>query len=393
MYFDSIRLTIFICIHSSRESIIHIILRHPCFFYAISAIWQPACFGMTIGICGDDNTFTNACVSSRRRRGQAGNRKLCASERATRQLICFDDTDFALFLLIVEGYTCCLAYGYRYILRAGSCKAISFRRADFTNSVASGLHIAEGCRSVSAGSNRLQNRTSAQQFKYRPRKSCTGVRILLCNGNRAMRHFKRNGCGGKRVRFALLRNDDLLDAFIRYTHKEIGFFIRGSHGLDRHGEAGSSSRNRDRISAVQVVIRAILTAAISGHAANRTAHAHLARIRSHSDSTYTHAIGVGNRFIGHIDGTGTFSICNGIGRKPACIFQIFSRSTICTAVEIVQIPIGANIFLAFQFTDHLANRKLTGCTAPVFVFGIVAIDHHERVRVTNDPRNSMHGAV
>ena len=208
-----------------------------------------------------------------------------------------------------------------------------------------------------------------------------------------MRHFKRNGCGGKRVRFALLRNDDLLDAFIRYAHKEIGFFIRGCHGLNRHGEAGSSSRNRDRISAVQVVIRAILTAAVSGHAANRTAHTHLARICSHSDGSDAHAIGVGYRLVGYVDGTGTFSICNGIGRKPACIFQIFSRSTICTAVEIVQIPIGANIFLTFQFTDHLTNRKLTGCTAPVFIFGIVAIDHHERVRVTNDPRDSMHGAV
>ncbi len=210
---------------------------------------------------------------------------------------------------------------------------------------------------------------------------------------RRSRALKRDYFCVQRIRNAVLRNEELLNGFIRYTNEEVGFFLRRRYGFCNDGQAGARRGGGNGIAAVEIVVATVLASRIARDIAHRLGNAQQIRICVQRDSACHRVAVVGGGFVGHRDiarhiRTGDASLC-----QPARVFQIFRWGLIFRHIEIIHIPIVADILRPFQLADHLTDGKLACNARPNIVVLIPTIQHHERIGMAQYPCDGMQGAI
>ena len=148
----------------------------------------------------------------------------------------------------------------------------------------------------------------------------------------------------------------------------------------------------DGVAALHVVVAAVGSAAVSGDRAGRLGNADQIRVRGQLDRTDIAAAGNAQALIGSRDVAGNAGAGNAVCSQPSGILEIHRGSAAGKRIEVIHIPVAADILRAFQLFDDLAHGKLTRSAAPHFVIGITAVECHERIGMPQHPAQRVHGA-
>ena len=320
--------------------------------HAILPIIQPVCFGIAVCVGGQhDGRFRSI---------HAHDSELRASQRRFRQAVRLGDTDFPPNPFIRERCARRSACRDGHALTVRHSNKIACRRADFPHRVISRRKVLKARRSVLARGLRCHDRAgSVRQLERRTRQRRAVCFIRFVYDERAVGHIEADFRGFERVGRSPLRDDDLLDILIWHGDQKIGFLIFRRNRFRGKRKTASCLGNGNGIAAVQIDVGAVLTARVAGNRSNRTADADTRRVCGQRRRAVAYAVGNGHRHIRHRDFARHLCIGQGICCQPARIFEIFLRRLSRRAVELVHVPVIADVLRTFQLLDYFPDCKLS----------------------------------
>ena len=195
------------------------------------------------------------------------------------------------------------------------------------------------------------------------------------------------------IRRTIDRDQHLLNLGVRNADHKTGFLGIGIDGFGIQGEAVDGGGNYHRVPAVQVVIAAVAAQRIARQTAHGTGNTDHVRVGRERDTAVVFSICGKHEFVGFRDISGDASTGNAVVGQPLGIFQVFRRGLIAASIEAVQIPIIPDILSAFQLFDHFSDGKLSRDTRPGIIVGVIPIQHHEGIGMTQHPGNGMEGGL
>ena len=273
----------------------------------------------------------------------------------------------------------------------GRCRQrIALRRAFLPDGIGTGRQVGKEHNAVRAGGLCRQHRsTAAQQLK-----DCTlqenAIRRFLGDLDFTRTQFKGHAGRLQRIRGAVERNHDLLDGHAGDTDEKIGFLVVRRDGFHGDGKPAARGCHPDGIPAFDVVVAAVRTAAVAGQRAHRPRNADQVGIRGQRDGANVAGAGHAQALIGGCDLARDGCAGNAIFRKPSGVGKVHSRRAAGEGVEVIHIPVAADILRAFELLDHLAHGKLPSDARPDLIVGIAAIERHEGVGVAQHPGQRVH---
>ena len=320
--------------------------------HAIFSVIQPVRFGIAVCVGGQHN----GC--SRSVRAHDGELRVC--QWLFRQAVRLGDADFPPnpFIRKRRSSRSACRNGHALTIRHGD--KIASRRADFSHSIISCRKVIKARRAVRArGLRRHDCAGSVRQLERRARQHRAACRIRLSRDQCAVRHIEADFRRLERIWRSPLRDDDLLDILIRHSDQKIGFLIFRRNGFRSKRKTASCLGNGNGIAAVQIDVGAVLTARVAGNRSNRTADADTRRVCGQRRRAVAYAVGNGHRHIRHRDFARHLCIGQGICCQPARIFEIFLRRLSRRAVELVHVPVIADVLRTFQLLDYFPDCKLS----------------------------------
>ena len=231
---------------------------------------------------------------------------------------------------------------------------------------------------------------SVRQLERRALQHRAACFIRLSHDQCAVRHIKADFRGLERIRRSPLRNDDLLHIRIRHGDQKIGFQLLRRNGFRGKRKTASCLGNGNGVAAVQIDVCAILAARIAGNRSDRAADADARCVRGQRRRAGAYAVGDGYGHIRHRDFAGHLRIGQGVCRQPARIFEIFLRRLSRRAVELVHVPVIADVLRPFQLLDDFSNRKLSSRSRPFQTFILITVKSHVGERVPQHPADGVH---
>ena len=351
--------------------------------HAIPPIIQPVRFGIAVCIGSQhDGRSRSVC---------ACDGKLRACQWFFRQAVRLGDADSAPNPFIRERRARRFACRDGHALTIRHSDEISRRRVDFAHGIISCRKVSKVRRTVRAcGLCRHNCAGSVRQLERRARQHRAACRIRLSHDQCAVRHIKADFRGLERIRRSPLRNDDLLHIRIRHGDQKIGFQLLRRNGFRGKRKTASCLGNGNGVAAVQINVCAVLAARIAGNRSDRAADTDARRVRGQRRRTGAYAVGDGYGHIRHRDFAGHLRIGQGVCRQPTCIFEIFLRRLSRRAVELVHVPVIADVLRPFQLLDDFSNRKLSSRSRPFQTFILITVKSHVGERVPQHPADGVH---
>ena len=351
--------------------------------HAIPPIIQPIRFGIAVYVGGQhDGRSRSVC---------ACDGELRACQWFFRQAVRLGDTDSAPNPFIRERCACRFACRDGHALTIRHSDEITRRRVDFAHGIISCRKVIKVRRTVRACGLRRHNCAgSVRQLERRARQHRAACRIRLSHDQCSVRHIKADFRGLERIRLSPLRNDDLLHIRIRHGDQKIGFQLLRRNGFRGKRKTASCLGNGNGVAAVQIDVCAVLAARIAGNRSDRAADANARCVRGQRRRAGAYAVGDGYGHIRHRDFASHLRIGQGICRQPARIFEIFLRRLSRRTVELVHVPVIADVLRPFQLLDDFSNRKLSSRSRPFKAFILIPVNPHEGKCVPQYPADGVH---
>ena len=260
---------------------VHIVPRYFGFLDAVSSPGKPAGFGNAACSRDDDHAAAHAgCACGSR---QTSDGELRSGQRLPCQAVPFHNADLARDLRVGKARMGRAARRDGDALLARNGYEIPFRGALFPDGVHARLEVLKARHAVRAGGLRCNDGVSADQLKHRARQRRAGGGGRLGDGCRAQGHIEGDGHGLELVGRAVLRDEHLLDGYVRYAYQKARLLLVGRNRFGHKAEVGPRRGDGHRVPAVEVVVGFILPGGVSGQSPIGPADTNEVRVRGKGD--------------------------------------------------------------------------------------------------------------